>query len=237
MTLDVPLLSERLDRYAANIDQYNARDGGEEELTDILDWLVIHAPLTEEILLRVGEPFVKADLSAGWDHPGRAFLDYRGPCLRAMGRLGDLEIIESLKPRGPQLSATGLHPWVWEGALSLWGTGHYREALAGAGRRVNAEVQNKVGRRDIAEATLFQSVFSSNGASPAEPRLRILPDDGGPTPKNVQRGARMIAEGWFAAIWNPVAHDEGELGEDEALEQLAALSIVARWADSATVER
>jgi hypothetical protein len=106
---------------------------------------------------------------------------------------------------------------VWEGAQSLWSTEHYWEAVGAAARRVNAEVQNKVGRRDISEVTLFQSVFSSNEAKSTEPRLRILPEDGGRTPDNVQRGARMIAEGWFAAIRNPVAHDEGELRETDAL--------------------
>lgn len=41
------------------------------------------------------------------------------------------------------------------------------------------------------------------------------------------------AEGCFAAIRNPVAHVEGELPENERLEQLAALSVLARWVDQA----
>jgi hypothetical protein len=40
------------------------------------------------------------------------YVEYRGACLRACGRLEDLAIIESLKPKGSRLSATGLHPWV-----------------------------------------------------------------------------------------------------------------------------
>lgn len=237
MALDVALLSDRLDRYASKIDQYNVKEGSPHELEEVLDWLVINSPLVEAILDHLNEPFTKADPSAGWTDPGRAYLDYRAPCLRALGRVADLHIIESLKPDGPQLSAERLHPWVWGGALSLWSTGHYREAVGAAARRVNAEVQNKVGRRDISEATLFQSVFSTNPGSAREPRLRIIEDDGGATYRNLNRGAAMIAEGWYAAIRNPVAHDEGELSERDALEQLAALSVVARWADAATVER
>jgi hypothetical protein len=41
------------------------------------------------------------------------------------------------------------------------------------------------------------------------------------------------AEGCYAAIRNPVAHSEGELPEDEGLEQLAVLSVLARWVDQA----
>ncbi|MCZ2827735.1 TIGR02391 family protein [Modestobacter sp. VKM Ac-2986] len=147
------------------------------------------------------------------------------------------EIRANLGDDAPDLSAASMHAWVWDGARSLWSTGHYRDAVGAAARRVNAEVQNKVGRRDLSEAKLFQSVFSPNPGSATEPRLRIIPDDGGATYKNVHRGALMIADGWFAAVRNPVAHDVGELGENEALEQLAALSMLARWADSATIER
>lgn len=235
MPNQVPKLREHLERYAASIDQYNSREGCDQELFEILDWLVQNAPLTEAILTKVGEPFDKADLSAGWGHPGHAFLGYRGPCLWAMGHLEHMATIESLQ--GPQLSATGLHPWVWEGASSLWSTGHYREAVGAAARRVNAEVQNKVGRMDIQDVKLLQSVLSPNPGSPTQPRLRIPPNDGSPTADNIQRGAHMIAQGWFTAIRNAVAHVEGELSEAEALEQLAALSMVARWADAATVER
>jgi hypothetical protein len=42
----------------------------------------------------------------------------------------------------------------------------------------------------------------------------------------------------FAAIRKPVSHDElDELPEHEALEQLASLSVLARWVDNSTVLR
>jgi hypothetical protein len=47
-----------------------------------------------------------------------------------------------------------------------------------------------------------------------------------------------FAEGCYAAIRTPVSHDElDELPEHEALEQLAALSVLARWVDNSTVLR
>ncbi|WP_405691248.1 TIGR02391 family protein [Streptomyces sp. NBC_00057] len=39
------------------------------------------------------------------------------------------------------------------------------------------------------------------------------------------------------AIRNPIAHEQGdELEENEALEQLAAFSLLAKWIDDATVD-
>jgi hypothetical protein len=44
-----------------------------------------------------------------------------------------------------------------------------------------------------------------------------------------------FAEGCYAGIRNPASHDEGELDEQSALEQLAASSVLARWVDGAAV--
>ncbi|MFZ3566952.1 TIGR02391 family protein [Streptomyces sp. BH097] len=104
---------------------------------------------------------------------------------------------------------------------------------------INAEAQNKVGRRDASETALFQSVFSKDDPKPGQPRLRLLIDDGGDTFKSVHRGAAAFTEGCFAGIRNPYSHEDGlpEPPENEALEQLAAFSVLARWIDTATVER
>lgn len=46
-----------------------------------------------------------------------------------------------------------------------------------------------------------------------------------------------FAEGVFAGIRNPLGHEvDQELSEQEALEDLAALSVLARWADQSDVE-
>ncbi|MFB7825296.1 TIGR02391 family protein [Streptomyces hydrogenans] len=66
-----------------------------------------------------------------------------------------------------------------------------------------------------------------------------MPGDGSDTFKSVYRGAASLAGGCFAGIRNPHSHEGGlsELPEHEALEQLAVISVLARWVDSATVER
>ncbi|MFV6030812.1 TIGR02391 family protein [Streptomyces sp. NPDC056264] len=152
--------------------------------------------------------------------------------------LRDAEIRENLGDNAPRLSASSLHPWVWDGAMSLWQSGHFREAITAAARKVNAETQNKLMLRRPSEVSLFNQSFSADPARAGQPRLRIMPNDGSDTYASTQRGARALAEGCYAGLRNPNSHeaDLGELPEHEALEQLAAFSVLARWVDCATVE-
>ncbi|MEU8618591.1 TIGR02391 family protein [Streptomyces sp. NPDC048623] len=151
----------------------------------------------------------------------------------------DAEIRKRLGDDAPQLSAATMHPWAWDGARALWQSGHFRQAVTAAARKVNAETQNKVDRRDVSETALFLNAFSKDAPKPGQPRLRLMPDDGSDTFQSIHRGAAAFAEGCFAGIRNPNSHEDGlpELPEHEALEQLAAISVLARWVDSATVER
>lgn len=147
------------------------------------------------------------------------------------------ELQEKLGDNAPTIDADQLHHWIWDGAQSLWRSRHYRESVGAVANKVNAETQNKTGRRDLSETNLFLNVFSDNPPKPGEPRLRIIPDDNSQTYKSLHRGVRNFAEGCYAALRNPIAHQLGELPENEALEQLAAFSIVARWVDTATLVR
>ncbi len=147
------------------------------------------------------------------------------------------EVRANLGDDAPDLSAAELHPWIWSGAKSLWQSGHYREAVEGAIKKLNAETQNKVGRRDVSETDLFKQAFSMEHAKPGKARLRRMKDDGSDTYKSVQRGAMTFAEGVFAGIRNPLTHEsDQELSEQEALEYLAALSVLARWVDQSQTE-
>jgi hypothetical protein len=147
------------------------------------------------------------------------------------------EIAEKLGDAAPQIDASRLHSWVWDGARSLWMSRHYRDAVTAAARKVNAETQNKVGRRDVSEVKLYNEVFSLEEPALKRARLRIVPKDDGKTFENIHRGARAFADGLFTAIRNPLSHDDGdELDEAQALEQLAAFSVLARWVDRAEVD-
>lgn len=147
------------------------------------------------------------------------------------------EVRKNMGDDAPEISAADLHQWVWSGASSLWQSHHFRSAVEDAAKKVNAETQNKVGRRDVSETDLFKQAFSTDPAAPGKARLRRMPPDTSDTYKSMQRGAMALAEGIYAGIRNPFNHEEPEdIDEQVALEYLAALSVLARWVDDSTLE-
>lgn len=198
------------------------------------DEVVKRAQVVEQILDRVVQGWrdeIQKKDRQKWSSHYEASIRAREALLRAD------EVHTNLGEDAPDLSAAELHSWIWSGAKSLWQSGHYREAVEGAIKKLNAETQNKVGRRDLSETDLFKQAFSMEDPKPGKARLRRMKDDGGDTYKSVQRGAMTFAEGVFAGIRNPLSHEaDQELSEQEALEYLAALSVLARWVDESTVE-
>lgn len=194
------------------------------------------AQVVEQILDRV-LPNWRRDID---EDTTRRWQQHREAARRAIAQLErEAELRERLGDNAPVLDAAELHPWVWGGARSLWQSGHFREAVRAACVKLNAETQNKLGIRDVSETVLFQTAFSADEPNPSKPRLRLPEDDGGRTALSVRRGIMAFAEGCFAAIRNPLSHDviDGELPEHEALEQLAALSVLARWVDRSQLRR
>ncbi len=196
------------------------------------------AHVAEQILDRVLPEWRHADdrpsevrHKARWNH----LRDWAGRGIAALRR--EQELREKLGDDAPHISAGHLHPWVWSGARSLWQSGHYRSAVEDAAKKVNAETQNKVGRRDISETELFKQAFSLEPAASGKSRLRRRKPDDTDTYKSVQRGAWALAEGIYAGIRNPFNHeDPKDIDEQTGLEYLAALSVLARWVDDAEVE-
>lgn len=162
---------------------------------------------------------------------------HREAAIRAREELVRAEEIKQNLDDAPEISAANLHPWIWSGARSLCQSGHFVQAVRDAATKLNAETQNKVGRRDVSETDLFKQSFSLDEAKLGKSRLRrMLPEDSD-TYRSVQRGAMTFAEGVFAGIRNPLSHEaDQELSEQVALEYLAALSVLARWVDESTVE-
>jgi uncharacterized protein (TIGR02391 family) len=150
----------------------------------------------------------------------------------------ETELQDALCEVIPITHAGRLHPWVWQAARSRWASGHYSDAVVAALKKVNAEAQNKTGRHTITEADLFKQLFSPDPPKSGMPRLRLRDDEGSDTFKSAHRGAMALAEGLFAGIRNVVSHTVAETEPDEqhALEQLAAVSVLARWVHDARVE-
>lgn len=201
------------------------------------DEIVASAQVVEQILERV-LPRWRAEVPEDRNAKVNRWCQHIEAAQRAQTNLRrQAEIHEKLGDNAPLLNAGHLHPWAWEGARSLWQSGHYREAVRAACVKINAETQNKLGRFDVSETDLFNQAFSQDPPQPGKPRLRVMADDGSKTYTSVLRGIRNYAEGCYAAIRNPLSHTEGDLPEDQALEQLAALSVLARWVDTAALEK
>ena len=142
-------------------------------------------------------------------------------------------------PAGPILSASRLHPWVWNAAVDLWRNQHYKEAVFRAAAAIEKQLQLKLDRGDLSGQALYTEAFGINSGQ----RLRFQhikenTDDGKLNLdwKSAHLGAMNFGTGCAMGIRNPLAHGTEALNEHEALERLAALSVLARWVESARVQ-
>lgn len=163
----------------------------------------------------------------------------RGKVQRGLGILDDMDEwranLAPDTPQAPSMPADQLHPWVWDAARTFWVSEHYRSAVHTAASAINAHLQNKLGRGDVSDDKLIQEAFSDRSPEAGKPRLRISGDPTSPTVQSRQRGAMHLGLGIFFALRNPAAHESGEWPQQEALEQLAALSVLARLIDACNV--
>ncbi|MBO0657462.1 hypothetical protein J1792_33540 [Streptomyces triculaminicus] len=73
--------------------------------------------------------------------------------------------------------------------------------------------------------------FAAEPPKPGEPGLRRPGDPTNQTVKAMNEGLRSFAPGVQLAIRNTSAHGAGPMAAQDALEQLGALSLPARWID------
>lgn len=132
-------------------------------------------------------------------------------------------------------SIDGFHPWVSAAATQTWDDGHHREALAEAANAVELRIKTKLGV-DLTGYPLVTEAFNPNEPEPGRSRLRFprLESD---TDAGIyaHQGAMHFAQGCILRIRSLIHHQHGDLGEQEAFECLASLSLLARWADEAMV--
>ena len=149
-----------------------------------------------------------------------------------------------LGPSGPLLAAAVLHKWVWNAAVDLWDSGHYKEAVRSAASAVEDQTRLKIDRRDLTGAAIFTEAFGLDLPEPGRPRLRFarIEEKAGSGKRSQEwtsahEGAMAFGRGCFQGIRNLQAHGTADLPEQQALEYLAALSVLARWVDEAQLER
>lgn len=196
--------------------------------TEVLEQAAVVERILEVVLPRWKDEVHVPFPETRWD-------ELREAAVRARGLLRrEPNLREILGDNAPRISASDLHRWVWDGARPLWESGHFAEAVEAATKKVQAETQIKVSRRDVSGADLFAQSFSPHAPEADKPRLRRMPDDGSKTYKSMQTGAIELGKAVFTGIRNPVSHEaDQELSEQQALEYLAAISILARWVDEA----
>lgn len=175
------------------------------------------------------------------DTPYRITGEHARLALVEIRRGADIE--EILGTGGPSIQARQLHPWVWDAARSAWEAGQYEDAIDAAARNINSRMRAKSGRRDISERELIVELFNLAEPQAGRPRLRIdFPDHtGDKTVRAIYGGLSDYGKGLYSAVRNPLAHEApghgGDLHETEALETLAAFSLLARWIERAEVHR
>ncbi len=173
------------------------------------------------------------------DDPYFEFGQVRDAGLRLIERIKSRdEVEEILGPSNPapRLVADQFHELVWSAAQAQWKTGHRHEAVLAASKAVNSQLQAKLERRDLSEVRLIREAFSEKEPADGKPRLSFSNFEDEQTRNSMREGVMSFGVGCFMAIRNPVGHlpnAEHELSEQQALECLAALSLLAGWIDEA----
>ena len=129
-------------------------------------------------------------------------------------------------------------------AVDLWAVGAFKPAVNAAASAVEELTQEKLKRGDLSGAPLYTEAFKVGkvGEEPDGRRLRFphldeLTEDGKRNQSwtSAHQGAMDFGRGCAEGIRNMNAHGTRELPAQEALEYLAALSVLARWVDTAQV--
>ncbi|KRA25933.1 hypothetical protein ASD65_06220 [Microbacterium sp. Root61] len=151
---------------------------------------------------------------------------------RARGRIRtQAETKAKLGSAAPSMKADALHPMIWGAASGRWESGHYSDAVQRAATALSGLVKDQTGRYELGDSQLILQAFSLDPPQQDRPRLRWPGNDDDLTVKSMREGILYMARGVFAAVRNPASHSTDDLPRQEALEQLATLSILARWID------
>lgn len=123
-------------------------------------------------------------------------------------------------------SLEGLHPLIAGAAKDLWNDGHPREAIQRAATALLDAVRQQSGLHGDGQDLMAR-------AFRVEAPMIVVADLRTENGQNVQRGSQFIAMGAVAAIRNPTSHTLANHDEEQAREQLAVFSFIARRLEDA----
>lgn len=154
-----------------------------------------------------------------------------------LGILGNAEQWERvLGASGPKLAAAEMHPWVWSEAASRWDAHFYRDAVQAAATRIfDVELPAKLGVQPSKDPASLFAAFAPDKNSGTVLRFPGV-DPASASWASLHRGTMLFGQGCVMAIRNPRTHRLDVSEDQAALEELAALSLLARWIDDTVVE-
>lgn len=146
-----------------------------------------------------------------------------------------LTLFTSAPPLGPAINVAGLHQWVADAAADQWDNGNHRTAVTEAAREIEIRLRSKLGASGGTLTQMITDAFSTSPGNSGTKRLRFAGFTEGHSDWNdAHEGAMFFGRGCALRIRNLAMHGH-EPSEQEALESLAALSLLARWVDDAQV--
>ena len=227
----------RLVEYLSLCDEYDAQyRRNHYEYNDALRALNHQAerlqPTVERVLRALDPALAEELVPLGYDTSNIA-----GRVRQALGVLEDRDEWKSrLAPDAPSVAADQMHPLVWAAASPVWETGQYQLAVQQAAVALSAHIKKRA-QSHLSDRELVQHVFAPDPPRGGQARLHLPGERADRSWPSRQQGLHLVAQGAFAGIRNVVTHEPVEWDEQEALEHLAVLSVVARWTDEASPVR
>jgi uncharacterized protein (TIGR02391 family) len=231
--MDTEKMRARLERFLDLCERYDThqREIGyqfDEQARALNDEIVTEVPTVKAIVTKV-DPTLADEITPPSNLGGAT--GATSATRQALGIIRDKdELAAMLAPDAPSLVADRMHHWVWAAAASFWEAGQHAVAVEQGAKSLTAFIQQESGSHS-ADREMAADVFSPK---PAAGRLRLwlTGDRDTDTWRSRQDGLHLLAMGAYAGIRNVAAHAvEPGWSEQEALEYLAVLSVVARWAD------
>lgn len=143
----------------------------------------------------------------------------------------------------PVFSPANLHRIIWQAAAPQWTIHEYRIAISEAATALTNYWREKLHRMDVDGTQFWQQSLSPTPPTLGNPKIVWPGDDRDKTKKSMKNGLpalatslKDLAAGMALTSRNVSAHAQRLLTEQEAMEQLAAYSFLARLLDMCEVQ-